>query len=377
MYIEDHDGTHLCQRFITVTQKSDRIFPTPSTFAVFSPAGASDKVTVTGSRGWQVVCRDEYSAIDNPDGWVTLERPAKTAPDNIGETVESELRFSIMANPTAQQRVAELVFFYDDVDPADGESVFTIELHQGASQHTFDIGPDRAHGYVLGKEGGTVTLNVISDGTWRLDSADAGSTGWISLPAGITGQPNMGGDSPVGSGEEISVLVHPNGDTYSRHALLVFSRTDSEGDRIPPVTVEITQEGSLRPAISTPWISGEYSQRSVSVEARYYWFGDLLGSGIGFREAGSGEFARVPNENGGTQSGDGGIRVVITKGVTYENGVEYTGGRDYEFAAYLTLPSGETVWSSPVRFRSPGVIPGNGDQQKPDVNSRPAGKRNN
>lgn len=344
VFVEGPNGEELVPKYLTVRQSYSKIYPTPSSFETFTPAGGSKTITVDATEEWSIESDVENNET-NPDGWIIIDRSRKS---------ENSVTFTVLANGGTSPRTGVLRF-----NDSSGKTVVEVNIHQAESSNTFDIGPDRSGRYVMPKEGGDLILTVLSDKGWRVNSAQAQSGGMIEIEGVTSEHP---GNIDTGA-TEIRVTVSPNMGEASREALIVFSRT-ADSTTVPSVNVVITQEGTGQPGYSAPWIHNECTQYQALIRARYY-SNDVLESGIEIRKKGDADFSYFMNIYSGPEMGL--TEIELQSNESYSNGFTYRGGNTYEMRHLVVTSTGE-YRSSFIEFKAPGAIPGNGDMTHPGVN---------
>lgn len=344
VYVEGTDGEQLLPVYLTVRQEYSQIYPTPTSFETFSAAGGTGRINVDATGEWSVESYHEYS-VSNSEGWITIDRTEKG---------KGAITFTVLPNRGTSIRSTALRF-----NDAAGATVAEITISQGASANVFDIGPDRSGRYSVGRDGGEVTLTVLSDKGWRADCAQAVAGGWLTVEKIST---PMAGNTQGAGATPLKVTVTPNTGERQREAWVVFSRTE-DSQTVASITVVITQEGTAEPARSEPWVSGVPTQTAVTLCGRYY-SDDVTEAGIEIREEGKPDFIYMPNQ--AAADGEKGLVTVNITSADTSHALGYTGGRNYEMRLRVKTKL-NTFYSSIVKFTSPGVVPSSGDNPTPGI----------
>lgn len=348
IYVEGNDGERLVPQYLTVRQQRNVLVPTPTSFEIFPASGGGGTLTVESSGEWSIESMAEYT-VATPEGWITIDRTRKN---------DGVINFTVLANRGTSVRSSSLQF----VD-ASGKTVAEINISQSESTSTFDVYAAEGSN-LISQQGATLAVNVLSDNGWKVECAEAGANGWVGID--ILGQKQ---DATIGSnggtGRQINISVAPNPGQASREALLVFSRTaDSATDiqgGVAPIYLRITQSGTKQPALSTPWIAGQYDQKHADIFSRYFSDMEVTARGIEIRKTGDTEFAQIADMANET----GLIHVSLSDSDAYGN-FRYEGGTEYEMRSYIYTESGQ-IATDIVTFKSPGVKPGNSDIDKPSI----------
>lgn len=353
VFVEGLDGEELVPQFLSVRQERSVILPTPASFEIFPASGKSDKIVVkSNDDSWEVASSVE-SMPAFPGGWISIDRSGKK--DGI-------IVFTVLPNRGTSPRSGSIRFL-----DATGKTVADVIISQSGSNNTFDVYFSE-DGNLISQDGATLSLNVLSDKGWKVECAEAGDNGWLSIEGLGQSQPSSVG-SEGGAGRQISVKVAPNTNRTSREATIAFIRTEDNATEnqggVAPIYLNLIQSGTQQPALSDPWIEGIFDQKHVNIYARYYSGPDIFDSGIEIRNLTLGsDFVAIPDMDG-AQEDKGLIHVVLDAGQEY-SGLRYRPGYEYEIQSYIYTPFGK-ITSHAETFIAPGVKPSNDDQKDPDV----------
>lgn len=350
IYVAGNNGEDLVPQYLTVRQESSVLLPSPTSFEIFPANGSNNNViTVTATRGWSVVSGQEYSEA-LPDGWISIDRSQQ-------ET--GKVLFSVMPNRGASVRTGSLQFLDED-----GVIVTEINISQSESKDTFDVSISEG-GNLIPQAGADLTVNVLSDKGWKVTCDQACEGGWISIDGLGQNQAATTGTAG-GAGKQLGLHISASDHEESRVAEIVFSRTEDGAtattEGVADIRIKIMQAGRTVPAVSTPWIEGEFNQKVVNIYARYFFDGNCTG-GIEIRNVTEdGEFVSIADMG----NEDGLVHIQLTSDGNYD-GFTYRAGQEYEMRTYVSSDF-SMGWSHSVTFRSPGIKPGNDDLVKPGVN---------
>lgn len=346
IYVEGGNGEELVPQYLTIRQDASMLVPSKTSFDIFPAGGGSDVINVTASIDWDVKS-DAQKTAENPDGWIELVRN--------GDKVD----FAVLPNTGTSIRMSNIRF----VDGT-GKSMVDINVTQSAAENVFSVSPDQN---TISKEAATLTLKVLSDEKWKVECAEAGSNGWLSI-GGLNGVPGVIQEVSVGeaggAGTELQLNIQANPLQSNRTATLLFSREDG----VKPVLVRITQAGTEQPALSTPWISGLYEMKGINLYARYFSVYPVEAKGIEITDLTNNRGpVRVADTTTGDVENESGLVYVRLNSNTDYDGLQYRAGNRYEIRAYILTESKEYV-SESMQFTVPGSIPSGDDQQLPVVN---------
>ena len=353
IFVEGLDGEELVPQYLTVRQDRHVLIPTPLSFEIFPAAGGGGSISVEANDdSWSVESTVE-SITAFPEGWIAIDRSRKS---------EGFVNFTVLPNRGTSVRSGSIRFL-----DGSGKTVADINISQSGSTNTFDVyfGDE---GNLLSQNGGLLSVNVLSDKGWKVECAEAGPNGWLSIEGLGQNQPSTVGTAG-GAGRQLSVNVAPNYNRTSREALLAFIRTEDHaseyGGGVVPIYIRLIQSGTQQPALSNPWIEGIFDQKHVNIYARYYSGSDIYDSGIEIRNLTHGsDFIAIPDMFGAHED-KGLIHVELEAGQDYY-GLKYRPGNEYEIRSYIDTPFGRIT--SPIEwFKAPGIKPSNDDQEYPDV----------
>lgn len=356
--VEGLDGDIIKQESLQVIQNANVVLLNPNYFEIFPAAGGSRTIEVTSSdNSWSVMSNAENA------GWLTIDRSKK-------DTGESQISFTVQPNSTSSLRSTTLEFL-----DASQKVVATIDISQSASTNTFAVSSD--NGDIMPCEGGEFTINVLSDGKWKLQCAEASDNGWLAVEGfengGVGYSQPANDDKEGGAGTRLKVTVKANPNELNREATLIFSRVNDGATLlqggVEPKFIKITQAGTLQPALSEIWLGDNYDQRHVEIFGRYFFNGSVEESGFEIcnitKNSG---YVDVKNLTGveGEQNEKGYIHVRLQNGTPID-ALEYRAGNQYSIRPYLIIDGEKKTGQTFYNFTAPGKKPENDDQSKPEV----------
>ena len=357
VFVEGLDGEELVPQYLTVRQERHRLVLTPTSFEIFPSRGGDGTITVESTdMSWEVES-DMEKMEAYPAGWISIDRSGKE---------NGTIKFRVHPNGGTSIRSASIRFL-----DGSGKIVADIDISQSGSTNTFDVYSSKA-GNLLSQTGETFTVNVLSDKGWRMECAQAGANGWLSIEGLGQNQSASVGESG-GAGRQITIVAAPNLNQSSREAQIAFIRTDDSatGDQggVAPIYIKVIQAGTQQPALSKPWLEGEFTQKIANLYALYYSDFEVEDYGIEIRYLTEGSDFVAISAMGEASPEHGLMHVQLLKDRDY-NGLQYIAGTYYEIRSYLVVKvdgaSVRTI-SSAEEFRSPGVKPTNDDQTDPEV----------
>lgn len=354
VYVEGHDGEQLVPAYLSVRQHPCVLQLDKDSFEIFPAAGGSGTITVTSNDPqWSVRSGVESTPL-LPNGWIEIERTG------------DKVHFTVLANRGTSVRSGSLQFL-----DGSGKVVADVNITQSESSVIFDAaivgGSD-----LISQYGATLGVNVLSDGRWKVESAQGGDGGWLYVE-GLGETLDATNNLPGGAGRQIGVLVAPNESEYSREATLAFSRIDDAATEstggVAPILIRIVQAGTQQPAFSVIWVGDDYNQHNLEIFGRYFTDSAVTESGFEITNVTKGTGpVDIPNLTGiqGESTYSGYIHVMLDYRENY-GGLTYEAANEYLIRPYVIVAGVKKYGSTHYPFTAPGKKPGNSDQSKPDV----------
>ena len=355
VYVEGHDGEELVPAYLSVRQSPSVIQLDQESFEIFPAAGGGGTITVTSNDpSWSVGSNVQNTTL-LPNGWIVIERNG------------NDVNFTVLANHGTSVRSGSIQFF-----DGSGKIVADVNITQSESTNIFDAALVGSESNLISQNGATLGVNVLSDGRWKVESAQGGSDGWLTIE-GIGEIQNATTNLADGTGRRISVRVAPNNGENSREATLAFSRVDDAATEnaggVAPIFIKIVQEGCQQPAFSVIWVGDDYSQHNLEIFGRYFTEATVTGSGFEITNVTKGTGpVKIPNLTGisGESESSGYIHVMLNYKAVYD-GLTYEATNEYLIRPYVVVAGEEKYGPTLYPFTAPGIRPDNSTQSKPDV----------
>lgn len=323
---------------------SDAFGVSPTVTQTFTVSGGEFNLNIfSPDNGWRVSLREPDAA-----SWISF---GSDAGQSSPQTQVVPVR--VARNSTVSAREATVVVAKSD-NPSDFREVRVVQMGVDEQLGVTPLGVTSLK--ALPADGTTLLFRVISlsgDCTISSDSQ------WLT-----PGQNTIAGSTD----QEINVTVASNPTSEIRSGTLTFTAGSER------VTFVVTQLGGAPagpeniPSFSTPWLGSEWSASSVifnSVIHFPYGLPEGAKAGVTVWE---GEGIEI-----GATRYDATLTPVGESATTYDLTGTVTGLRgSTTYSAYAYIAAGDSVYRAPrkIIFRTPGVYPGEGDNNPPIIVER-------